>query len=243
VIFLDNKVAHHPKFLKAGRLLGGQDGVARVVTLFIDALGYADQFLTDGKIGDEFVASSSVVRDGRSVAKVLSDRRIRLWHRIRGGYLIHDYHDWNRKANDVKEKREKDRLRKARWRAKQNGDGSPLSRAESRVSSARDTCVPRARATTHNRTQVPRTGHLGTSTAGVLTARFACGRSTETKNPTHRVLCAMLSAELAAAPSFANAIEGVKVRLARQGFAYPTGARLDSAIHAVERVRLRRGAA
>jgi len=54
----------------------------------------------------------------------------------------------------------------------------------------------------------------------------------------------MLRAEFAADPSsLANAIEGVKRRCARQGFAYPDGARLDAAIQAVDRATRRKGAA
>jgi hypothetical protein len=60
---------------------------------------------------------------------------------------------------------------------------------------------------------------------------------TKTKTPTHRVLCSMLSTELDADPSVANAIEGTKARCARQGFAYPDGDRLDAAVQAVARRR------
>jgi hypothetical protein len=47
----------------------------------------------------------------------------------------------------------------------------------------------------------------------------------------------MLRAELGNDPQFADAIEGVKVRLVRQGFAYPDGDQLDRAVQSVERVR------
>jgi hypothetical protein len=54
----------------------------------------------------------------------------------------------------------------------------------------------------------------------------------KTKTPTHKILCAMLRDELAVTASLADAIEGVKVRCARQGFAYPDGDRLDGAVMA-----------
>ena len=51
----------------------------------------------------------------------------------------------------------------------------------------------------------------------------------------------MLRAELGDnLANLGDALEGVKVRCARQGFAYPEGDRLNAAVHAVERALLRR---
>ena len=47
---------------------------------------------------------------------MLANRTVRLWRKVRGGYQIHDYHQWNPKAAVVKEKRELDRQRKAQAR-------------------------------------------------------------------------------------------------------------------------------
>jgi hypothetical protein len=52
------------------------------------------------------------------VANALSSRQVRLWHKVRGGFAINDYHDVNPPAEKAKEKREKDRKRQAAHRAK-----------------------------------------------------------------------------------------------------------------------------
>jgi len=123
VLYVDDKLPRHPKILRAGAMLG-RNGPAQALAMFLEGLSYAREHLTDGVIPDRFVASSLLVECPLDVAKVLVDRRIRLWHRIRGGYRIHDYHDWNRKAAEIREKREKERQKKARQRASQNGNGA-----------------------------------------------------------------------------------------------------------------------
>jgi hypothetical protein len=120
VLYLDDHLPTHPKIFKAGARLG-QDGPALALALFVAGLSYAREHLTDGFVPDQFVASCGLVQTPQSVARVLSSRAVRLWHKTRGGYQIHDYHDWNQKASEVKEKREADRRRKAAQRAGKNG--------------------------------------------------------------------------------------------------------------------------
>lgn len=123
MLYVDDKLPRHPKIFRAGAMLG-KNGAAQALAMFLDGLSYSRAHLTDGFIPDEFVASCALVDRQLVVAKVLVDRRVRLWHRVRGGYQIHDYHDWNRKASEIKEKREKERLKKAAQRAGGNGNGA-----------------------------------------------------------------------------------------------------------------------
>ena len=123
MLYVDDKLPRHPKIFRAGTMLG-KNGAAQALAMFLDGLSYAREHLTDGFIPDDFVASCALVERGLVVAKVLVDRRVRLWHRVRGGYQIHDYHDWNRKASEIKDKREKERQKKAAQRAGQNGNGT-----------------------------------------------------------------------------------------------------------------------
>lgn len=122
MLYVDDKLPSHPKIFRAGSKLG-QNGPAQALAVFMAGLAYARNYLTDGFVPDTFVASCGLVQTPQAVAQVLTSRGVRLWHRTRGGYQIHDYHDWNPKASEVKEKREKDRKKKAAQRAKDNGHG------------------------------------------------------------------------------------------------------------------------
>jgi hypothetical protein len=55
-----------------------------------------------------------LVRCPKDVAKVLVDRRVRLWHRAHGGYRIHDFLQWNKPASEIKEMQEHERVKKAK---------------------------------------------------------------------------------------------------------------------------------
>lgn len=120
MLYVDDKLPRHPKIFKAGSMLG-KNGPAQALSMFLDGLSYAREHLTDGFIPDRFVAVCPLVERPLDVARVLIDRRVQLWHRVRGGYQIHDYHDWNRKASEIKEKRERERLKKQAQRAANNG--------------------------------------------------------------------------------------------------------------------------
>lgn len=113
-------LATHPKFLTAGRLIGTPSGVGEAIALYVAAVGYSRHFMTDGKVSADFISHSVVAADPERVAKVLADKRVRLWHVVPGGYRIHDYHDWNDKARDVKQKRQAEaaRVRDFRKRSK-----------------------------------------------------------------------------------------------------------------------------
>jgi hypothetical protein len=126
VLYIDDKLPTHPKILKAGSRLG-ENGPAHALALFLAGLAYAREQLTDGFIPDQFVVGCPLVRRPLDVARVLADRRVSLWHKVRGGYLIHDYHDWNDKAQVLKDKRQKAREKKARQRAAAAAASPPVS--------------------------------------------------------------------------------------------------------------------
>lgn len=106
----------HPKILRAGEALGPH-GVARVLALYVSAIGYARTHMTDGFVPNFFLGSKSNAR----AAEVMSWSSVGLFRRVRGGYQIHDFHDFNRSANEEKDFRAKERARVAAWREKQNG--------------------------------------------------------------------------------------------------------------------------
>jgi hypothetical protein len=171
VLYIDDRLPRHPKILKAGTMLGA-NGSALALALYLDGLSYARGQLTDGFIPDEFVASSVLVRCPLDVAKVLVDRRVRLWHRAHGGYRIHDFLQWNKTASEIKEKQEHERVKKARQRAKKkppSGDVSP-GMSPGDIARARANHVPRPR-TTNQRSSESGDAHASAAGSDELEAR------------------------------------------------------------------------
>lgn len=128
MLYIDDKLTRHPKIYKAGSQLG-DNGAALALSVYLDGLSYAREHLTDGFIPEKYLASSGLVSKPYLVARALASRSVRLWHRVPGGYQIHDYHDWNRNASEVKQKREAERVKKARQREAQRKGNGELSTA------------------------------------------------------------------------------------------------------------------
>lgn len=108
---IDDLIADHPKFLTAG---------PKASWLWVCGLAYASRYLTDG-----FVPSVQVRTLGSITgAPKLASRLVAagLWTEVEGGYLIHDYLDFQPSSADIKEAREATRRRKQRQR------GAPVSR-------------------------------------------------------------------------------------------------------------------
>lgn len=151
---IDDRFAEHPKLMAAGALAWG---------VWAEAMAYCNRNLTDGFIpvavaeafggrwrtrvdgrvwqafvhcGDEMVAV-----DAEFVAAALADAG--LWHRVDGGYQIHDYADYQPTKAQVMVEREQrhavasagGRAAKAKRDAKRSADGSATSTATSTVES------------------------------------------------------------------------------------------------------------
>jgi hypothetical protein len=144
VLYVDDRLPTHPKILAAGARLAHAGGASAALHLYLLGLSYARMNLTDGFIPKGFVVSCGVVSKSGFVANVLSARGIGLWRKVRGGYQIHDYHDFNPKAAAVKEKRAKDRVRKAIERGGRNGNLSTMDKSRTRARA-----VPRTTVSTH----------------------------------------------------------------------------------------------
>jgi hypothetical protein len=191
MLYLDDRLPSHPKILKAGKKLG-ENGPALAVAMFITGLSYAREHLTDGFLPDKFVTSCGLFQSPVSVAKALSSRGVHLWHRTRGGYRIHDYHDWNAKASEIKRKKAADRERKRRERQEKKG---LFHRVDATVSTLDSTRTSRARGTTY---------HVPLSTKRKFSARAACGKlKSKDQNPDQNpnpkpALKALVLAEVAA---------------------------------------------
>jgi hypothetical protein len=154
--------------------------------MFVSALAYSRKHLLDGFIPDGFVSGSVSFSEPLVVARALASRKVSLWHRTRGGYLIHDFDKWNKSRSQIKEIREKWRLQKAAQRRGGNGQYHEESSAD--TSHVRKVSH-RTRARSHDprstkgdvRTPVDRdrSGRTGLSTVRVLTD--AARRDSHTK--------------------------------------------------------------
>jgi hypothetical protein len=105
---IDDAFPEHQKvFLAADSLT--PSGYERVLSVIVQGICYSNRNLTDG-----FLPTAVVSRFQGSkplhVAEVLVDAR--LLERVEGGYQIHDFNHYQPTAQAVKEKREKDRIRK-----------------------------------------------------------------------------------------------------------------------------------
>jgi hypothetical protein len=73
-------------------------------------LVYANTYLTDGFVpSDGLSAVWPWSRAGRYAARLV---QVGLWDKVKDGYHIHDFKDFNPSAQTIKTKRESDRLRK-----------------------------------------------------------------------------------------------------------------------------------
>lgn len=107
---VDDTFPDHLKISNAGQALG-REGIARAVTLFLVGLCYAGRNLTDGFLPQHAVEGMRHVGTPEKVAEALVT--VGLWETAPGGFQIHDYHHYQPLAATVKQKRERDRRRKA----------------------------------------------------------------------------------------------------------------------------------
>ena len=98
---IDDQIAHHPKFMAAGPI---------AAWLWVCGCGYCSKYLTDGFIPTSALKNLGGVANPARWAEKLVE--VGLWQHARDGYLVHDFHDYNPTAADVKEKRRRDRERK-----------------------------------------------------------------------------------------------------------------------------------
>ena len=124
-MILRDDIATHQKFLKAGRLLGGPFGVARAFAVYVAAIGYARKHATNGIVGDAFCASQLVDSDVQTCVTTLSSRTVRLFHKVKNGYRIHDFAQYNIGADKLRHKRKLTRERMRRLRAARAVENSP----------------------------------------------------------------------------------------------------------------------
>jgi hypothetical protein len=114
--------------------------------LYISALGYCVESLSDGFIPEKVVARLADIDDPDVTASLTALVTNNLFEKVTGGYQIHDYLEWQTAAASVEKKREAGKLRQQKYRERRQGDGvtntsprrvSDKSRARAR---AREEC-------------------------------------------------------------------------------------------------------
>jgi hypothetical protein len=198
----DDKLANHPKILRAGKLIG-PDGAILALGFFHWLLSYSAEYLTDGFIGDEIVESCRLCRQPERLAKALCECAVKpggfaLLERADEGYRIHDYHDWQPSAAEAIEFREKKalagreggirsgRVRKQTAKQTDKQNGSTCFADASEVSEANGQANAKQNGSSRARDPVPsRPVRTESRTGGRAPARFQqpvenSGQTTET---------------------------------------------------------------
>ena len=114
---IDDGTPDHPKLCEAGEHLGGEDATIVAFGFWAKGLCYANKHLTDGFLPLAMVRTWS----DRAVKIAAALVAARLWDKASGGFKIHDYHDHNPHADEVRTRKEQDRIRKENERRKKLG--------------------------------------------------------------------------------------------------------------------------
>lgn len=148
---VDDRFPNHPRAVKAGPC--GRD-------LYIAGLCYAKSHLTDGFIPEDAVATLAPGNPWRRSRDALVGSGCGLWERVPGGYRIHDYHEYNERAEEEKARLEAGRKRKRDWiRGRRSGrravDASTFVSTDGRVDASVDALSTRSRAGAPARVPTP----------------------------------------------------------------------------------------
>jgi len=98
---IDDAFAQHPKVIQAG---------SRAAWLDVAGMCYASRYLTDGFVPAGMIHKLTDEPNPDELAQALVDAG--LWEVRPGGYLIHDYLEYNPSAAQVRENRRRDAARK-----------------------------------------------------------------------------------------------------------------------------------
>lgn len=106
---VDDGYTEHLKVFKAGELLGGRYGYARAVAVDLQGMCYANRAESDGYLPRNVVKS---FHDPAAIVVADALVKAKRWVKADGGYVIHDFLEYQPLAADLKEKRRHDRERK-----------------------------------------------------------------------------------------------------------------------------------
>jgi hypothetical protein len=95
--------------------------------VWVRGITYSRRNMTDGFIPDSEVDLFLDSKNRKQIKKIVEEltskpihvNKKQLWHRVEGGYVINDYHDWNKTSEEIKNERNisKERVKRHRDRA------------------------------------------------------------------------------------------------------------------------------
>jgi hypothetical protein len=100
----------------------------RAFRLHVSALCWASENLTEGKILESELRVIAHVRGAKTAAKELEDRQ--LWDRVDGGWVIHDFLEYNPDRAKVQAEREANAARQQAWRDRKKAEKEAKAAAE-----------------------------------------------------------------------------------------------------------------
>jgi hypothetical protein len=106
----------------------------RAFRLHVSALCWASENLTEGKILESELRVIAHVRGAKTAAKELEDRQ--LWDRVAGGWVIHDFLEYNPDRAKVQAEREANAARQQAWRDRKKAEKEAKAAAEKAVRDA-----------------------------------------------------------------------------------------------------------
>lgn len=103
---IDDRVRTHPKIAQAG---------PAAAWLWFCGVCYCREHLTDGFIPESVVSSlaMNLTHPKRHAERLVA---VGLWHRVDGGFAVHDFLDWNPSRSEVMSLRDKERDKKRKQR-------------------------------------------------------------------------------------------------------------------------------
>jgi hypothetical protein len=133
----------------------------RAFRLHVSALCWCAENLTDGHVGERELPLVARLRNLQAAAKELVDAG--LWDRVDGGWLVHDYLDYNPSRDQVLAERKKNAERQERFRRRKAAKPSPPNGAGNGRSNGVTNGVTKGQAETKaksNRGQTRREGDM-----------------------------------------------------------------------------------
>lgn len=106
---LDDELFDHPKIMIAGDILG-KNGRVVALGFYVGAILYSNKHLTDGFLATGVIKTFLHIDNAPSIADALV--KAALLEKVDGGFKVHDFHEHNQTAAEIKKKRKEDRARK-----------------------------------------------------------------------------------------------------------------------------------
>lgn len=135
----------------------------RAFRLYVSALCWSSENLTEGLIRDRELAVVTRVRGAKTAAKELEEAQ--LWDRIAGGWQIHDFLEYNPDRAKVKAEREANAARQQAWRDRKRAEKEAQEAAEKAARNAPRNGVTSDASGPENDTTATATRHDGDTNA------------------------------------------------------------------------------